>query len=63
MGIQPANFIPVSYVNDNHDSGTFFLNLLIGFVAIAAFYNIYKGRTPAAKKGGKPSDKKSNNWF
>jgi hypothetical protein len=26
--------------------GTFFLNILIGIVALAAFYNIYKGRNP-----------------
>jgi len=43
--------------------GTFFLNIFIGIVALAAFYNIYKGRNPI-KKGGKLSDKKTgNNWF
>jgi len=44
--------------------GTFFLNILIGIVALAAFYNIYKGRNPPVKKGGKSTDKKgSSNWF
>jgi len=54
----------VSYVNQAEDQmGTFFLNIFIGIVALAAFYNIYKGRNPI-KKGGKPSDKKTgNNWF
>lgn len=48
--------------------GAFFFNLFIGAVAIAAFYNIYKGKTPGAgakgAKGGRPSNKQSGgSWF
>jgi hypothetical protein len=48
--------------------GAFFFNLMIGVVAIAAFYNIYKGRTPGAgtkgAKGSKPSSKSGgSSWF
>jgi hypothetical protein len=47
--------------------GAFFFNLFIGAVAIAAFYNIYKGKAPGAgAKGakGKPSSKSSgSSWF
>jgi AFG3 family protein len=56
----------VTYVNANDESlGVFAINLLIGFVAVAAFYNIYKGRNPPPKgKGGKSSSaSKSDSWF
>lgn len=48
--------------------GAFFFNLFIGAVAIAAFYNIYKGKAPGAgtkgAKGSKPSSKSSgSSWF
>jgi len=45
---------------------TLFFNVLIGAVAVAAFYNIYKGRNPPPKgKGGKPGNKSSSSsgWF
>ena len=40
----------------------FFFNLLIGVIAISAFYNIYKGRNPPPKTGGKAAQKKDS-WF
>ncbi len=54
MGKQPAQFIPVSYVNQSEDSTAgFFFNVLMALVAGAAFYNIYKGRNPGAGKNVK----------
>jgi len=45
MGKQPNDFIPVSYVNVQEESmAAFFFNVFMGMVAVAAFYNIYKGR-------------------
>ncbi len=69
MGKQPQQFIPVSYVNQQDESmSAFFFNLFIGAVAIAAFYNIYKGKAPGTgakgAKGSKPSSKSSgSSWF
>lgn len=65
MGKTPQQFVPVSYVNQAEDSmGTFFFNIFIGLIAVAAFYNIYKGRNPGPKsKGGKGASKGGNNWF
>lgn len=56
-------------MNQSDESmGAFFFNLFIGAVAVAAFYNIYKGKTPGAgakgAKGSKPSSKSSGgSWF
>lgn len=66
MGKQPAQFIPVSYVNQSDESTAgFFFNVLMALVAGAAFYNIYKGRNPGAGKNvkGKSQSKSSGSWF
>lgn len=68
MGRQPQQFIPVSYVNQTDESmASFFFNVLMGVVAITAFYNIYKGRNPGVGgkgvKGGKSQQNKGSSWF
>jgi len=64
MGRAPAQFIPVTYVNANDESlSVFFVNLLVGFVAVAAFYNIYKGRNPPPKGSSSKGASKSDSWF
>jgi AFG3 family protein len=69
MGKGQNDFIPVSYVNSGEDSmAGFFFNVAMGLVAVAAFYNIYKGRNPPgaggkAAKGGKSSSSKGSSWF
>jgi AFG3 family protein len=68
MGKGQNDFIPVSYVNSGEDSmAGFFFNVAMGLVAVAAFYNIYKGRNPGAggkaAKGGKSSSSKGSSWF
>lgn len=68
MGKQPAQFIPVSYVNQTDESMTaFFFN--VGMAALAGFalYNIWKGKNGgSAAKGAKKKgsqNKESNSWF
>lgn len=68
MGKGQNDFIPVSYVNSGEESmAGFFFNVAMGLVAVAAFYNIYKGRNPGAggkaAKGGKSSSSKGSSWF
>lgn len=45
----------------------FFFNVFMGMVAVAAFYNIYKGRQPGvggkAVKGGKKTSENKGSWF
>ena len=47
--------------------GAYFFNIFMGMIAVAALYNIYKGRNPGAGtkgvKGGKSSSKNSGSWF
>jgi AFG3 family protein len=63
MGRSPQQYIPVSYVNSNEeDLKVYFFNILIGVIAISAFYNIYKGRNPPPKTKGKSASKKDS-WF
>merc|ERR1719362_2231646 len=71
MGLQPNEFVPVKYVNEQEKQmQTFMFNLMFGLVGIAAFYNIFKGRQgnlgnkagKAAKKGSKNKDS-GGGWF
>ena len=61
MGKQPNQFIPVKYVNAPDEGvSNFMFNLMIGSIAVIAFYNVYKGRNgPTAGKNVK--GRKSNN--
>ena len=53
MGRSPQQFIPVSYVNQTDESvGAYFFNIFMGMIAVAALYNIYKGRNPGAGAKG-----------
>lgn len=69
MGKQPHQFIPVKYVNSNEEQmNTFYFNLFIGMVAVAAMYQIFKARNGMGmNKGakGKNVGKKDNgnSWF
>ena len=68
MGKQPAQFIPVSYVNQNDETMTaFFFNVGMAMLAGFALYNIYKGRQggTGAKGAKKSSSKKESggSWF
>ena len=71
MGLQPNEFVPVKYVNEQEKQmQTFMFNLMFGLVGVAAFYNIFKGRQgnlgskagKAAKKGSKNKDS-GGGWF
>ena len=60
MGKQPAEFIPVKYVNDEQGPNLFML-LMTGFVLLAG-WQIYRGvKPPNVGKGGKggPANKNS----
>jgi len=64
MGKQPAEFIPVKYVNDEQGPNAFMF-LMAGFVLLAG-YQIYRGvKPPSAGKGGKSASKsgKDGGWF
>ena len=66
MGKQPAEFIPVKYVNDEQGPNMFML-LMTGF-ALLAGWQIYRGvRPPNVGKGGKGAANKktgeNNSWF
>jgi AFG3 family protein len=55
-------------VNQTDESvGAYFFNIFMGMIAVAALYNIYKGRNPGAGakgvKGSKSSSKNSGSWF
>jgi len=68
MGMTPNQFIPVKYVNAEDQMAPMAFNLLLGGLAAAAFYQIYKGRNPGGNVGGKAGknvDKKSagSDWF
>lgn len=66
MGKQPAQFIPVKYVNEQDVAmGEFTFNLFIAGVAIAAIYSIFKSGNSGAKGGakGKTPSKKEGGWF
>lgn len=61
MGKQPNQFIPVKYLNTDDSMRPFMLNMFIGMVALAAFYQVYKGRNGgAAGKTGKNAKKGSS---
>jgi len=69
MGKQPADFIPVKYVNDGENGPNLFMFLMIGFVMLAG-YQIYKVVKPGSLggKGAKGAAKKKDsssgsNWF
>lgn len=69
MGKQPAEFIPVKYVNEGEGGPNLFMFMMIGFVMLAA-YQIYKGANPSSlgNKGAKGAAKKKDsssgsNWF
>lgn len=67
MGKQPAEFIPVKYVNESDQGPNLFMLLMAGFVLLTG-YQIYKGVKPSgpAGKGGKGVNKKGgsgSNWF
>jgi len=64
MGKQPAEFIPVKYVNDEQSISAFTI-LMVGFVVLAGF-SIYRGvKPPSIGKGGKSAKKSgdNNSWF
>ena len=64
MGKQPAEFIPVKYVNDEQGPNAFML-LMAGFVLLTG-YQIYRGVKPPSigGKAGKAASKKSGeSWF
>lgn len=67
MGKQPAEFIPVKYVNESEQGPNMFMLLMAGFVLMAG-YQIYKGVKPnnPLGKGGKGASKgkgSGSNWF
>lgn len=71
MGLQPTDFVPVKYVNDQErQMQSFMFNLMFGLVGLGAFYSIFKGRSGGiggkagknVKKTGK-SDKGGGGWF
>ena len=66
MGKQPAQFIPVKYVNDE-DQGNVLLTLLFAGLVGMAGYQIYKGRLGSGQSGKKGVNKKSSSsssdWF
>jgi len=67
MGKQPAEFVPVKYVNDSEGGPNFFMLLMAGFVVLTG-YQIYKGANPGnigkgAKGAAKKKDSASSNWF
>ena len=69
MGKQPAQFIPVKYVNEQEKGPNVFAILMAGLVLLAG-YQIYKGVYPGGTggKGAKGSGKSkgsssSNSWF
>ena len=69
MGKQPAQFIPVKYVNDQEKGPNIFMILMGGLVLLAG-YQIYKGVYPGGTggKGAKGAGKSkgsssSNSWF
>ena len=46
MGLQPTDFVPVKYVNDQErQMQSFMFNLMFGLVGLGAFYSIFKGRS------------------
>ena len=61
MGKQPHEFVPVKYTNSTEgDAGANAINMVIGAMFLAFFYQIYKGRNggmSTGKKTGKPQDK------
>lgn len=61
MGKQPAEFIPVKYVNDEQGGPNLMLILMSAFVLLAG-YQIYRGVKPggSAGKGGKGASKKGS---
>ena len=68
MGLQPNEFIPVKYVNEQEKQmQTFVFNLLFGLVGIGALYSIFKGRNgnvgKKAGKAAKKSNKQEGGWF
>jgi AFG3 family protein len=68
MGLQPNEFVPVKYVNEQEKQmQTFVFNLLFGLVGIGALYSIFKGRNGnVGKKTGKAakkSNKQDGGWF
>lgn len=68
MGKQPHEFIPVKVTNDgDNDLKANLMNLAIGAMFIAFFYQVYKGRNgnkpSTGKKSGKPTDKKEGGGF
>lgn len=67
MGKQPAEFIPVKYVNDEADGPNMFTIILAGFVLLTG-YQIYRSVKPGGSSGkpGKGVGKNkgsSSNWF
>ena len=68
MGLQPNEFVPVKYVNEQEKQmQTFVFNLLFGLVGIGALYSIFKGRNgnvgKKAGKAAKKSNKQDGGWF
>jgi len=68
MGKQPAEFIPVKYVNEG-DQGPNVMMILMGCFVMLTGYQIYKAVKPgggSGAKGGKPGSKgksSGSNWF
>mmetsp|Transcript_46932 Transcript_46932/g.62107 ORF Transcript_46932/g.62107 Transcript_46932/m.62107 type:complete len:142 (-) Transcript_46932:1762-2187(-) len=69
MGKQPAEFIPVKYVNEESDQATLVFRGAMAMLVGLFLYQIYRGANPGATgKGGKGVNKKSgssssNSWF
>lgn len=68
MGKQPAEFIPVKYVNDEQGGSNLMMLVMAAFVLLAG-YQIYRGVKPGSgptakgKGATKKNSSSSNNWF